>query len=187
MLHHVECRVLGQWMQAPAGGDRLPETEKERVDRELIELLNELRVVLPGVQVLFAFLLLLPFQQAFAQVTPLERGLFFVAFAATAAASVLLIAPTTYHRIRFRDGDKERMLRTSNVLLLAGTGLLGLAIATVTYLVTDVVFGDVIGAVAAVIAAALVVSFWYGLPLSRKAEDAVSTDRGSQPTGGPQR
>ena len=64
--------------------------------------------------------------------TPLERSLYFVAFAATAAASVLLIAPSKYHRIRFRDGDKERMLRTSNVLLLAGTALLGLAIATVT-------------------------------------------------------
>ena len=165
----------------------MAETPKERVDRELIELLNELRIVLPGVQVLFAFLLLLPFQQAFAEVTSLERGLYFVAFVATAAASVLLIAPSTYHRIRFRDGDKERMLRTSNVLLLAGTALLGLAIATVTYLVTDVVFGDVFGAVAAVIAAVIVVSFWYGLPLSRKVEDDVSAERGSEPTGGPQR
>lgn len=172
---------------AMLGGDHLAETEKERVDRELIDLLNELRVVLPGVQVLFAFLLLLPFQQAFAAVTSLERGLYFVAFVATAAASVLLIAPSTYHRIRFRDGDKERMLRTSNVLLLAGTALLGLAIATVTFLITDVLFGDAVGAIAAAVAAAVVVWFWFGLPLSRKAQDAVSTDRVSPPTGGPQR
>jgi len=171
---------------AMPGGDHLAETEKERVDRELIELLNELRVVLPGVQVLFAFLLLLPFQQAFAAVTPLERGLYFVAFAATAAASVVLIAPSTYHRIRFRDGDKERMLRTSNVLLLAGTALLGLAIATVTFLITDVLFGDAVGAIAAAAAAAVVVWFWFGLPLSRKAQDAASTDQFSPPTGGPQ-
>lgn len=167
------------------GGDHLAETEKERVDRELIELLNELRVVLPGVQVLFAFLLVLPFQQAFAAVTPLERGLYFVAFAATAAASVVLIAPSTYHRIRFRDGDKERMLRTSNVLLLAGTALLGLAIATVTFLIADVLFGDAVGAIAAAVAAAVVVWFWFGLPLSRKAQDAGSTDQFSPPTGGP--
>lgn len=169
------------------GGDHLAETEKERVDRELIELLNELRVVLPGVQVLFAFLLLLPFQQSFAQVTPLERGLYYAAFVATAVASVLLIAPSTYHRIRFRDGDKERMLRTSNVLLLAGTGMLGLAISTVTFLITDVLFGDVVGAAAAAAAAAVVAWFWFGLPLSRKVQDDVSPDPTSPPTRGPQR
>lgn len=162
----------------------MAETEKERVDRELIELLNELRVALPGIQVLFAFLLLLPFQQAFAQVTPLERALYYVAFAATAAASIFLIAPSTYHRIRFRDGDKERMLRTSNVLLLAGTALLGLAIATVSFLITDVLFGEAAGAVAAVIAAGIVAWFWFGLPLNRKVQDAESADPASPPSGG---
>lgn len=157
----------------------MAETEKERVDRELIEMLNELRVALPGVQVLFAFLLLLPFQQAFAQVTPLDRGLYFVAFCATATASVLLIAPSTYHRIRFRDGDKEQMLRTSNVLFLAGTALLGLAIATVVFLIADVLFGEALGAVSAAVAAGVVVWFWFALPLSRKVKDAGSTGRGS--------
>lgn len=165
----------------------MAETEKERVDRELIELLNELRVALPGNQVLFAFLLLLPFQQAFAQVSPLERGLYYVAFAATAAASVLLIAPSAYHRIRFRDGDKERMLRTSNVLLLAGTAMLGLAMATVTFLITDVLFGEAAGAFAAAVAAGVVAWFWFGLPLSRKVQDAESGDHLSPRTGGPQR
>lgn len=160
----------------------MTETEKERVDRELIEMLNELRVALPGVQVLFAFLLLLPFQQGFAQVTALDRGLYFVAFAATATASVLLIAPSTYHRIRFRDGDKEQMLRTSNVLFLAGTALLGLAITTVIFLITDVLFGEIVGAVAAAVAAGVVAWFWFGLPLSRKVEDAGSKGRGSGPT-----
>ncbi len=162
------------------------ETEKERIDRELIELLNELRVVLPGVQVLFAFLLLLPFQQAFSQVTSLERIFYYAAFAATAAASVLLIAPSTYHRIRFRDGDKERMLRTSSDLLLVGTALLGLAIATVTFLITDVLFGEAIGAVSATVAAAIVAWFWFGLPLSRKATDH-SGDGGSSATRGARR
>ena len=149
----------------------MAESHKERVDREVIELLNELRVALPGVQVLFAFLLLLPFQQSFAELTSLERQIYYLAFASTAAASVLLIAPSTYHRIRFRDGDKEQMLRTSNRLLLGGSVLLGVAIASVTFLVTDVVFGDPAGATAAAIAAAVVSWFWFGLPLSRKVRD----------------
>lgn len=168
-------------------GEHLAETEKERVDRELIELLNELRVVLPGVQVLFAFLLVLPFQQGFTGLTPLERGLYFFAFIVTAFASILLIAPSTYHRIRFREGDKERMLRTSNVLLLAGTALLGLAISAVIFLITELLFGDAVGAIAAAVAAAVVVWFWFGLPLSRKAQDAVTADRVSPPAGRPQR
>ena len=155
------------------------ESDEERLDRELLELLNELRVALPGVQVLFAFLLLLPFQQAFAQISPLERSLYYVAFAATTAASVLLIAPSTYHRIRFRDRDKERMLRTANVELLAGTALLGLAIATVTFLITDILFGEAAGTGAFAAAAAVVSWFWFGLPISRKIRDGDRSDRAS--------
>jgi len=98
------------------GADResQTETQKERRDRELIELLNELRVVLTGVQVLFAFLLTLPFTDRFRDLVPTQRLMFSVAFTATAMASVLLMAPTAYHRIRFRQRDKERMLRWSN-------------------------------------------------------------------------
>src|SRR3954467_8380812 len=88
----------------------------EDLDRELIELLNELRVVLPGVQVLFAFLLAVPFANGWTGVTELQRDVFFVAFIATAASSILLIAPSSYHRLRWREGDKEQMLRTSNRL-----------------------------------------------------------------------
>ena len=148
------------------------ETEKQRVDRELIEQLNEFRVALPGVQVLFAFLLVLPFQTAFADATQLQRGLYYLAFIATATASVLLIAPTTYHQIRFRERDKARMLQTSNQLFLVGMGLLGLATVAVTYLVTSVVLGDPMGALAAAVAAVLVAYLWFGLPLYRKARDA---------------
>src|SRR5213595_3851650 len=96
------------------------ETPKERADRELIELLNELRVALPGVQVLFAFLLAVPFANGWTRVTDLQRDVFFVAFLATAAASILLIAPSSYHRLRWREGDKEHMLVTSNRLAIAG-------------------------------------------------------------------
>src|SRR5256885_16323521 len=110
-------------------------TEKQRspqdLDRELIELLNELRVVLPGVQVLFAFLLAVPFANGWARVTDLQRDVFFVAFIATAVASILLIAPSSYHRLRWREGDKEHMLETSNRLAIAGTVFLALGMTAV--------------------------------------------------------
>src|SRR6185436_4876591 len=96
------------------------ETHEERVNRELIELLNELRVALPGVQVLFAFLLAVTFSQRFEQTTDLQRDTFMVALLSTLAGSVFLIAPSAYHRIRFRDGDKEALLRISNVFAIVG-------------------------------------------------------------------
>jgi Family of unknown function (DUF6328) len=144
------------------------ETDKERVDRELIELLNEVRVVLPGVQVLFGFLLIVPFQQAFQDVTDLERQLFIVAFLSAMAASVLLIAPSTYHRIRFRSGDKAQLLETSNKYVLAGTGFLGVALATAAYLITEFLYGAQAGLIVAVVAAVALGWFWFGLPLWRE-------------------
>lgn len=145
------------------------ESHKERLDREVIELLNELRVALPGVQVLFAFLLIVPFQGGFAQVTVLERGLYFAAFAATTVASLLLIAPATYHRIQFRQRDKEQMLQTANRFVLGGTALLGVAITATAFLITDLLFGDTAGAVTAVAIALAAAWFWFGLPLLRRA------------------
>ncbi|MGH2737606.1 MAG: DUF6328 family protein, partial [Actinomycetota bacterium] len=92
------------------------ESKGERLDRELGELLQELRVALPGVQVLFAFLLTVPFSQGFARMTAFQRDLYFAILLATALSSVLFIAPTAYHRIRWRDYDKERLLVTSTRL-----------------------------------------------------------------------
>jgi len=89
----------------------VPEERDERLNRELIELLNELRVALPGVQVLFAFLLVLPFQRRFGELGPGDRAVYFTAFLCTALASALLIAPSAYHRLRFREHDKDHMLR----------------------------------------------------------------------------
>ena len=96
------------------------ESRSEKVNRELIELINELRVALVGVQVLFAFLLAVPFAQGFADVTNLQKALFFVVLCSTAIASALLVAPSAYHRINFRSKDKEQMLRTSNGLMIGG-------------------------------------------------------------------
>jgi hypothetical protein len=144
------------------------ETKKERVDRELIELLNELRVALPGVQVLFAFLLIVPFSQTFAQISSLQRGVYFASFVLTSAATALLIAPSTYHRIRFRQKDKERMLLTANRLTIAGTVLVALAVSGVVFLVTDVLFHVTWASLVTALNAGWFGWFWYGLPLTRK-------------------
>lgn len=149
----------------------MSETHKERVDRELIELLNELRVALPGVQVMFAFLLTVPFSSRFEVLTRGQRGLYFLAFMLTVVASTCLMAPTTYHRLRFREGDKERMLETANRFAIAGTALLTAAIGVAVGLVADLLYG----VPPATLAAAGIVVFmtwcWFGLPLVRKLRD----------------
>jgi phosphatidylserine synthase len=144
------------------------ETEKERVDRELIEFLNEVRVVLPGVQVLFAFLLTLPFTGTFSDINGAERFAYNVAFFATALAAVLMITPTSFHRLRFRKGDKEEILRTSNRLILAGILCLGVAIVAVVWLVSELVFTPSIAIVICIVSALIVVTLWFALPLSRR-------------------
>jgi hypothetical protein len=147
------------------------ETHDERVNRELIELLNELRVALPGVQVLFAFLLAVPFSQRFADVTDVQKDAYMVALLATLAGSVFLIAPTAYHRIRFRDRDKEALLRTSNIFAIVGMICLAVGMTAVVFLVTDLLFKDAVTAIVTGLAAALFASVWFVLPLARKSQD----------------
>jgi uncharacterized protein involved in cysteine biosynthesis len=125
-------------MSTSVGDDR--ETRQERINRELMELLNELRVALPGVQFLFAFLLIVPFQQTVATITPFQRGVYFLALASAAVATALLIAPAAQHRVLFRQHDKEALLRRSNLSALAGLVALGLAICSALLLVVDVLF-----------------------------------------------
>jgi hypothetical protein len=145
------------------------ETHEERVNRELIELLNELRVALPGVQVLFAFLLAVPFTQRFAETTDLQRDTFMVALLSTLAGSVFLIAPTAYHRIRFRDRDKEALLRIGNVFAIIGVVFLAIGMTAVVFLVTDVIYKGLVTAVVTASTAALFAIVWFVLPLARKA------------------
>ena len=145
------------------------ESRKERVDRELIELLNELRVALPGVQFLFAFLLIVPFQQKADQVTDFQRGVYFVALAAAALATALLIAPAAQHRILFRQHDKEALLRRSNRSSLAGLLALGLAICSALLLVVDVLFSVVLAWVTAGALAVLLGWWWLAVPLWGRA------------------
>jgi hypothetical protein len=147
------------------------ETHEERVNRELIELLNELRVALPGVQVLFAFLLAVPFTQRFEEVTELQRDVFMVALLSTLAGSVFLIAPSAYHRIRFRDRDKEALLRISNVFAIVGMVCLAIGMTSVVFLVTDLIFEGVVTTVVTTLTSALFAAVWFVLPLVRKSQD----------------
>jgi hypothetical protein len=147
-----------------------PEDHHERVNRELIELLNELRVALPGVQVLFAFLLILPFQQRFSQIGPVDRLVYFAALLSSAAAGALLIAPSVYHRLNFRRRNKERVLLDSNGLLIAGSAFTAAGIACSIYLIADVLFGTAVAVGATVATLALYVALWAVLPLSRRRE-----------------
>ena len=146
------------------------EGEKERLDRELIELLNEVRVALPGVQVLFAFLLVLPFQGAFSELGGVPRDVYVGALLASAGAVALLITPSSYHRINFRRPVKERMIRLSNRLLLAGLVLTLIATSLSVGLVVDVVLGGIAGVAAAAAVAAWIGWFWFAIPLLARRE-----------------
>jgi hypothetical protein len=151
---------------------RNDENTKERLDRELIELLNELRVALPGVQVLLAFMLTLPFSQRFAQLSNLQRDTFVVALLSTSCAIVLFMTPTSYHRLRFREGDKEQILTTSNRLAIAGIALMGLGLAAVVFLIMDVLFSTLTAVAVGLALAILIASLWFALPLTRRMREA---------------
>jgi uncharacterized protein DUF6328 len=141
------------------------ESPKERVDRELIELLNGLRVILPGVQVLLAFLLTVPFSSGFGKATSTEQILYFVTVLLTVAATGALTMPAAYHRLRFRQGDKEQMLHISNVFAIVGLALLALAMASVVFLITNVLYGITAAVPVALICLAVLGFSWFAVPL----------------------
>jgi len=154
-------------------GPQPGESPKERVDRELIELLNGLRVILPGVQVLLAFLLTVPFSSGFPKTSDFERWLYFVTVLLTVGAVAALTMPAAYHRIRFREGDKERMVITSNAFAIGGLVLLALAMASVVFLITDVLFGTGVAVVVAIVVVAILGGAWFAIPISRRARGAA--------------
>ena len=147
------------------------ETPKERADRELIELLNELRVVLPGVTVLLGFLLAVPFSKGWPRVTNFQRNVFVVAFLSTAISVALLTAPSSYHRLRFRQGNKERMVKIGNRLAIAGIAASGVSLEAVVLLVTDFVLSRGVAIAAAAALFAVIAGLWYGLALLGELRD----------------
>jgi Family of unknown function (DUF6328) len=143
------------------------ETPAERLDRNFNELLGELRIALPGVQVLFAFLLTVPFAQGFAQLSGFERGIYFAVLLLTAISSAFLIAPTAYHRVLFRQGRKQEVLFFANRAAVVGLGCLALAMSGAILLITHFLFGAGAAIPIGVAAMLLFGSLWYVLPLSR--------------------
>ena len=139
---------------------------QKKHDKELIELLNELRVALPGVQVLFAFLLVVPFSSRF-DVDRTEKIAYLVALLATVVGTILFIAPSSYHRLRWREKNKERMLRTSNRLAIGGIASVAVAITASLFLVTDVLLPRTWASIVTACAGLAFALAWFALPLSQ--------------------
>jgi len=150
---------------------RREETEEERLDRNLMELLQELRVALPGIQVLFAFLLVVPFQQGWVKVTDFEKVVYYATLLSTAVASILLIAPTARHRLRFRELDKRWIVETANRLAIAGLVFLAISITGVILLISHTVYNSATAAVATGVVFAAMLWLWFLAPLAREARD----------------
>jgi hypothetical protein len=142
------------------------ETTDERRNRQLTELLNELRLALPGVQMLFGFLLAVPFSQRFATISATQQALYYTAFASAAGASVCFIAPTAFHRIVWQHGEKRVLLRVSSALAIAGTVFLAAAITSVMLFITSYLYGSAPAAFAGAVLLASLVTLWYVLPLA---------------------
>jgi hypothetical protein len=145
------------------------ETPLERCDRNLVELLQEVRVVQTGVQVLFAFLLTAPLAARFPDLTPFQRYDYFVTLLAAGAAALLLIAPTAYHRILFRNGDKEYLVVTANRFTLAGLAFVAISMVGALLLVSDLMFDGAVVVATGALAALGCVTCWCVMPLLRRS------------------
>jgi hypothetical protein len=141
--------------------------EEKKADRQLIELLNELRIALPGVQILFAFLLAVPFQVGFQHVTPTQKGIFYATLLATALSTICLIAPSATHRVRFHKRDREYLVESANAYLIAGLVFLAAAMVLALILITDVLYRGVVVWLAPALIGLVMVGVWFGRPLAR--------------------
>jgi len=147
------------------------ERTSDELDQEWSELVEEHRLAMPGTQVLFAFLLVLPFQQRFQELTQNQVYVYFSALLCAAVAIILLIAPTANHRLRWRQGDKEALLRNANRTAIAATVFLAAGMSASVYLITDFLFGQPATALVTAPLAALFIWLWYGLPLVRRISE----------------
>jgi hypothetical protein len=157
------------------------ETEKERIDRNLIEMLNELRVVLPGVQVLFAFLLAVPFQRGWDRVTSAQRDIYFVTLCFALIATALLLAPTAYHRLNFRARRRRELVDVSNKLAIWGIAALALSLVGAITLIADVIFSSAAAIVFGALALLLLALLWAVLPRAHDfGEEIAQRDDGGE-------
>ena len=145
----------------------MTDVEEEKRDRQMMELLNELRVALPGVQILFAFLLAVPFQQGFQRITETQKNLYFATLLATGAATVCLIAPSATHRLRFHKRDRAYLVESANKFLIAGLAFLGIAIVLAMLLISDILYNGAVVWLTPLIAGLVLVFVWFARPLLR--------------------
>jgi uncharacterized membrane protein len=153
------------------------ETERERLDRELTQLLNEMRLAMPGVQVLFAFLLAVPFAQGFQQVDSFDRNVYLFSLVCAALASAFMIAPTAYHRIMFRQGDKAVLIRLASFTTVVGLVLLMLSMNAAIYLVTDAVFDFTSAVIVTASSTLIFLVLWFGIASVRRAQHELDERR----------
>jgi len=144
------------------------ETELERIDRNLVELLQEVRVVQTGVQVLFAFLLMAPLTPGFAHLGAMHRAEYFVTLSLAGASAILLIAPTAFHRVLFRLGDKAYLVTVANRLTIAGLATVAMSMVGAFVFVADILFGPWGAIVTGAAAALACVVLWAAIPLARR-------------------
>jgi hypothetical protein len=142
--------------------------DQQRSERQMAELLQELRVALPGVQFLFAFLLTVPFANRFADVSSFQKTAYFVALLTTAASAVFLIAPTATHRLRFHQRDREYVIETANTYLVIALVLLGVGIVAALVCLTDFLYGGVATVIWPGIIAVVLVFLWFVRPGARE-------------------
>ena len=157
--------------QSQPADDGREETEAEQLDRNTIELLNELRVVATGIQVIFAFLLVVPFNTGFQHISRFERDVYFVTLVCVATSAVLLMSPTAHHRILFRHHEKPYLIRVGNRLAIAAMILLAISLTGILTLISDVVLGGATPIVFGTLTAVVVCSVWFGLPLLRRYQE----------------
>jgi Family of unknown function (DUF6328) len=150
-----------------AAGDERDETRDEQLDRNTIELLNELRVAGTGIQVMFAFLLVVPFNAGWSKTTSFERAVYYVTLVLVALATFLLMAPPVHHRLLFRHHEKPYLIAIANRLAIAGLALLALGFTGILVLLTDYVVGGIAPIIAGALTLAITGGLWFALPLMR--------------------
>jgi hypothetical protein len=165
---------------SPPPLDDRRESRAERLDRNTIELINELRVAGTGIQVLFAFLLVVPFNNRFTHLSTFERWLYFFALICIAAAAMLLIAPSIHHRLLFRLKQRAYLVSTGNAMLIAGCAFLSVGMTAILVLISDVIFGALAAVIVGVLTASVVGGLWFAMPLMRRREvrDCGAADYG---------
>jgi hypothetical protein len=151
--------------------DDRDETSDEQLDRNTIELLNELRVAGTGIQVMFAFLLVVPFNAGWSKTTSFERAVYFVTLALVAIATFLLMAPPVHHRLLFRHHEKAYLISLANKLAIAGLAFLALGFTGILVLLSDYVVGGVAPIVAGVLTLSITGGLWFAVPLRRRGRE----------------